>query len=105
MTMFKEQPQIEFPEELQRMGFEDLSYRNDAAAWATKQVAPKLWLGIWISEENPEDREFREFERYHLCSMDNADGLDESEAIYSGESLQELLTAIERSVTECKGKP
>jgi hypothetical protein len=69
-THFREQPDCAFPVELQRMGFTDQSWHNDACAKAGLFLREgdyeKDFVTVWCAEEKPEDREFPGSLRYMM---------------------------------------
>lgn len=58
-VFFKEFPNIEFPRELIDLGFKDESWHQDETALVTKQVTPKLLIGIWVFDKNDKEAKHR----------------------------------------------
>jgi hypothetical protein len=103
--MFTEKPAIEFPEQLWTLGFEDRSYRNDGAALALLKVTNAgaiardiKYVGVWCSEERPEDRADEDMTRYCVIFMEHADDVADSHEAYNGESIDECIAEIQRLI-------
>jgi hypothetical protein len=59
-TNFTGYPDIVFPQWLRDLGFEDESWKNDAAARATKRLPNRHIISVWVDYDDPSDREFPE---------------------------------------------
>lgn len=60
---FRDHPAIEFPEWLRKLGFQDLSWKNDACARAGLRLEREpiggtvRWLTVWVNHPDPKNRE------------------------------------------------
>jgi hypothetical protein len=84
---FKEQPEIEFPQELIDLGFEDNSWRNDAGGFAWH---PQKLISVFCAEEIPEQREFPSYYRY-IVSKTEDDGYPMQETLFQSESIDKVV--------------
>ena len=92
MVTFKEQPGIEYPQELAERGFEDYSFRNDLAGNAFNETR---CLSVWCMEENPAHRENDSWPRYSVeRATEDGDQLG-GDALLKTESLSEVLAYID----------
>lgn len=104
---FKQQPDIEFPEFLRELGFEDLSYGNDACARIERKLSTDgAYIGGWVEHANAYQREYGETaERYMFFLGTTAEDFDEAYApcIYEGSDDAACAEAIRREIAE-RGK-
>jgi hypothetical protein len=68
---FKDYRDLEFPQFLVDLGFNDDSYHNDASARASVECVGDAsgfrWVWIWVAEDDVSDREFQNAKRFTVC--------------------------------------
>jgi hypothetical protein len=82
-TYFEGFPDIAFPQWLQRLGFEDASWKNDDAARTTKRLPKGRLLCVWADYDNPDEREIPGSEKYLIDLLPNEDAYTTSELTIS----------------------
>lgn len=102
-VVFNQHPSVKVPAFLQRKGFDDDSWRNDACAKCTvdfpgtKFAKFESGLCIWVSEVEPSEREMAEdWPRFVVQHVRNEDEWTngEAELIYEGESEADAAKAV-----------
>ena len=99
---FKAWPSISFPRFLQVLGFEDVSWGNDACARAIKYLSKEAEdrqfpvLECWVAEDSPEAREFPTSGKFRVIAcldraMEDGGGI----SIHEGEDAVACKIAIE----------
>lgn len=96
---FKEHGAIVFPRWLQRLGFEDRSYRNDFAGAATRPVDEDRDLTVWVYHADPEEREQPTDPQFSVVSV-RAGTADVVSDLYTGEYASDALDAIKEYIGE-----
>jgi hypothetical protein len=95
---FDQQETVEFPQWMRDLGFEDRSWRNDAAAYTTLGD-----VACWVAEVDPAEREFSEDgDRFYCWAGINADDPTNAEGcklIYKGEDEAAFRVALQSFLT------
>ena len=80
---FNDYPNIQIPECLIRLGFQDESWHNDSAARATLKMPSGSILVAWVAQEKPEDREFTDGPRFGIQILVDEDSYGNMEKTVS----------------------
>ena len=93
VALFRDYFGMEIPEGLLDLGFEDVSWHNDASA---HMVHEKLKLELWVAEDKQEEREFPQMKKYLLCQLVDAEATShETESILvETEDVGELVAYV-----------